>query len=131
MLDLNRNVVSECRIFSVQRIYQRQGMSNAVEKIWIAKGDMFSANLNLVSDVGQDDLTLHYAELPLINGNDGAMTAEMFAASTGFRIAHGMRLPIAQLKVSVVNQRGQTKALWNQKLLFAQRNRGRGLRVSP
>ena len=67
------------------------GVGGAVEEIGIAEGDVPGAGFDLAADVLHHDVALDDAEGPLVNGDDGAMAAEMFAAAAGFGVAGDAR----------------------------------------
>src|SRR5256885_3397064 len=87
MFNLNRHIIGKLWKFRMQCLHQRNGMANAIEKIWIAKGDVFSPSRDLLSDILQDHVTLHNPETPLIDWHNGAMAAQVLTATARLGIA--------------------------------------------
>src|SRR5215469_17640807 len=104
-------------------------MGYTVEKIGIAEGDVLRSGGNLLANVGEDDVDGHDAKLAGVNGDDRAMTAEMFAAAGRLGVARGAMLTTGQGQMSVVAKRRQAAAIGNferevWKFPFAVRRRG-------
>ena len=70
----------------MKRFDNASGVGDAIEEIGIAEGDVLRACCDLLTNVGENYVERDYAELALINGHDGAMAAEMFAAAGGFGV---------------------------------------------
>ena len=101
MFNFDGHVISQMRVFVVERTHQGQGMTYAVEKIGISKRDVFRASDDLLPDVLQHNVSLHDAELALIDRYDRAMATPMLAASTGFRIPHCSAVTIAPVQARI------------------------------
>src|SRR5258708_22654441 len=76
MFDFDGDVVRELREFVVQGLDNRHRMADAVEKIWIAEGDVLRARNNLLSDVGQNHFAIHHPENPLVNRHNRPATTK-------------------------------------------------------
>jgi len=101
MLDFYRYVVGEIRMSSVKSLHDARGMGDAVEKIWIAEGNVLRACFDLLTNVGENNIERDNVKLSSINRNDGAMTAEMFAAARRFGVPRGAVRAVWQNDVSV------------------------------
>ena len=88
VLYLNSDIVAEGRMLAMQVRYNSYCVPYPVKEVGITKGDVFRSRLDLLSDVGQHYVTLNDSELSLIDGDDGAMTAQMLTSSAGFRISN-------------------------------------------
>ena len=71
----------------VQGLHDAHGVRRAVEEIGIAEGDVPRAGGDLRGDVGQHDVGLHDAELPLVDRHDRTMPAQVPAAAAGLGVA--------------------------------------------
>src|SRR5246127_1717531 len=87
MFDLDGGIVGQMRMVHVKSFDDASGVGDAVEEIRITKRDVLRACRNLLSNVGQNYVERDYAELAFINGNDGAMAAQMFAAAGRFDVS--------------------------------------------
>ena len=84
MFDFDGDVVGQMRMVSVKSFDDASGVGDAVEEIGIAEGDVSRASRDLLTNVCENNVERDYAELALINGNDRAMSTEMFATAGGF-----------------------------------------------
>src|SRR5215467_663222 len=120
MLDLDGHIVGEAWELGMQRVYDPDRMSGAVEEVRISEGDVGRARLHLLPDIGQHDLALHNPKPPLIDGNNRAMTAEMLAAAAGLRISDQLlRAVVGEL--GVASQPGKARAPRNHECLTFER----------
>ncbi len=87
MLDLDRDVVAHVRMRRVQRVDDAHRVRRAVEEIGIAERDVRGAGGDLRGDVGEHDVRLHDAELPVVDRHDRTMPAQMPAAAARFGVA--------------------------------------------
>jgi hypothetical protein len=60
-------------------------VTNAVEEIGVAEGNVLCACGDLLADVLNYNVAADDAKDPFVNGDDGAVAAKMFAAAAGFR----------------------------------------------
>ena len=81
MFDLDRDVVRHRRELSRQTFDDGQCVGRPVEEVGIAEGDVLGAGCDLGGDVRQHDVYWHGAEPPVVNRDDRAMPAAMFAAT--------------------------------------------------
>src|SRR5262249_16171928 len=95
-------------------------MTDAVEKIRIAKGHVLCPSRNLLSNVLQDHITLHNAKAPCIHRNNRAMAAQVFTATARFRVASHTLLLRSHDELGIGEWRWEILALWHQKLLALQ-----------
>ncbi len=86
MLDFDGGIVGDAGKFGVERFDNFHGVLGAVEEIGIAEGHVLGSGGDLLAEVGEDRFPRDDAELPLIHGHDGAVPAEMLAASAGFGV---------------------------------------------
>ena len=89
VLDFDDGVVGEAGKFAMQRCDEGKGVADAVEKIGIAERDVLRASGNLLADVREDDFAIHDTKHAVVNGDNGTVAAEMFAAAAGFGEANG------------------------------------------
>src|SRR5207248_727188 len=73
--------------FLLQGFDNSQCVPSTVEKVRIAEGDVLRSGRHLLAEVGEHDFAIHYAEHTLVDGDDGAMTAQMFASPARFGVA--------------------------------------------
>ena len=64
-------------------------MADAVEEVGIAERDVLGAGGHLRADVFEHNVCGHDAELPAVDGDDGTVAAQMFAAAARLRIPDG------------------------------------------
>src|SRR5215211_7065197 len=101
MLDLDDHVIGEPREAPVQLCDDAHGVGGTVEEIGIAEGDVLCSGLDLTRNVLQHDIRLHDEEPAAVDGNNGAMAAEMFAAPAGLGVAGDTRVATGQLDMRV------------------------------
>jgi hypothetical protein len=87
--DLDGGVVGEQRMLSMQSFDNAGGVRDAVEEIGIAEGDVLGTRLDLLANVGEDDFLRDDSELAVVDRNNWAMAAEMFAAARSFGVTGG------------------------------------------
>ena len=92
MFNFDGGVVGELRMLGVKGFDDARGVGDAVKKIGITEGDVFGAGLHLLANVRQDDFLRDDAKLAVVNRDDGAMAAEVFAAARGFGVTGGAML---------------------------------------
>src|SRR6266568_885772 len=87
MLDFDRDVITEPRKFPVHGLDDCEGVRGPVKKVRIAECDVLGACIDLLADIFEHDVPLHNAKNSVVDRNDGAMTAKVFASPAGFGIA--------------------------------------------
>ena len=117
MLNFDCGVVGDLREFPVERFDQRDGVADAVEEIWIAEGDVFGAGFHLAADVFEDHVVRDYAERAVVDGDDRAMAAEMFAAARGFGVTGDARGAVGESQRGITIERGQSLAIGDLEIL--------------
>ncbi len=122
MFDLDGHIVSELWKFIVQCLDQRNRVADAIEKIRVAKRDVFRTSSDLLPHVVEDDFPLNNSKDTVINGNDGAMAAEMFASAAGFRIPDGAVLARGQDEMGVRTKCWEIASIWRQETKPGERN---------
>ena len=80
-------------------------MRDAIEKIGIAKSDVFGTGRDLLADIGEHDFPLNNAELARVNGNDGTVSAQMLAAAARFGVADSARVAAGQIQLCIPGER--------------------------
>src|SRR5260221_3701923 len=113
MFDFDGGIVGEPRILGVKSFNDARGVGDAVKKIGIAEGDVFGAGLHLLANIGKDDFMPDDAELAVVNRDDGAMAAKMFAAARGFGVTGGAMLAGGENDVGVFFQGRKVCAIGN------------------
>jgi hypothetical protein len=73
MLDLGREVEGQVRELLVHPTYNPQGMSGAIQEVWVSKGDMGGPSLRQVPNVCQHDFLRHGEEASYIDRRDGTV----------------------------------------------------------
>src|SRR5712691_3138934 len=86
MLDLDGRIVGDFGKFGVQRLHDAERVRGSIEKIGISEGYVLRAPFHLLPDIGEHHLALHHAEPALIDRYDGAVPAEVFAATARLRV---------------------------------------------
>src|SRR5438105_2264075 len=122
MFDFDSDIIGEVGKFRVQGLHQRDGMTDAVEKIWIAKGHVLGPSRNLLSNVLYDHITLHDAKAPGIHWHNWAMATQVFTATARFRVASRALLLWPHDELGIGEWRREFLAIRHQKLLALQRN---------
>ena len=97
-------------------------MSNAIEKIRVAESDVLRARRNLLTDVFKNHFTVDNTEDTVVHGNDGAMTAKVFASSAGFRVARYAVFAGREDDLGVFRRQWKPVSVGRMKLLTRQRN---------
>src|SRR5690348_122622 len=131
VLDLDCNVEGKLRKFPVHGFNNGKRMGGSVEEIRIAKTDMLGAGLNLFANVFEYNLPLHNPEDAVVNGNNGAMAAQVFAPAAGFRVAGNFESSVWHQEVGVLAERRKIGAIWRDEAeaLEGDRRSMRGTRV--
>src|SRR5258705_9728397 len=99
-------------------------MAGAVEKIGVAKGDVFSAGGHLLANIGQHDLMLHDTEASVVDRHNGAMSAQVFATPAGLGVTDRHMLSVAGDEVSILVQPGQPGAVGGEESLAVEGDEG-------
>ncbi len=113
MLDLDRHIVSRCRLLAMKSSHDGDSMADAIEKIRIAESDMLRAGGYLSPDVPKDDAGWHDPEAPLIDRHDGAVPAQVLATPACFGIARDTRVTSSVLQMGVPGKLGETPPVRN------------------
>ena len=113
-----------------QRADDGQGVRRAVEKIRIAEGDVFGADGDLGADIAEDDGAIDDTEGALVDGDDWAMTAKMFAAARGFGVADDAAGAVGHAQARVIFEVGEAGAVGKNKLLAGEGDYRLGLPLS-
>jgi len=85
MLDFYGDVVRYAGKLAMKFFHKLHGVSNTVEEIRIAERNVLCAGGDLLANILQHDIAAHDAKYAFVNRNNGAMAAEMFAATAGLR----------------------------------------------
>ena len=93
MLHFDRGIEGEVPKFRVQRPRELQCMGRTIEKIGVAKGDVFRAPCHLAADVGKHHRHLHDAEFSLVHGHHRTVAAQMLAAPAALGESPTLALP--------------------------------------
>jgi hypothetical protein len=120
VLDLDGHVICEIWVFLVNGLDEWERMPDAIEEVGIAEGDVFRAGRNLSPDILQHHVSLHDAEGPLIDRDNGTVAAQMPTAPTGLRVAYRSALPISDIQARIPGERRQLPPVRNQELLLGQ-----------
>ena len=114
MLNFDRGVVSDRRKRGMEHLYDAHRMRRAIEEIGIAEGDVARARFHLPPDVFEHGIPLHNTKLALIDRNDGAMAAQMFASPACLGVAgRYLRVTVPQMRVGIEwRQSGTIGSLW-------------------
>ena len=123
MLHLDGDVVAEPGPLRVQRFDDGDGVAGAVEEIGVAESDVGGAGGHLAADVLEHDIRLHDAEEAAVDGDHGAVAAEVLAAAGGFGVADAAGAVLDD-ELRVGAERGQALAVGHQELLAAGGNDG-------
>ena len=86
-------------------------MADAIEKIRIAESDVFGAGIHLAANIFEDYFARDDAERAVVDRNDRAMAAKMFAAARGFRVAGDRALPSGKSQRGITIERRQSLAI--------------------
>src|SRR5580704_18284926 len=105
MLDFYGGVIGDLRKFAMQGLDDGNGVANGVEKIRIAKGDVFRARRNLLTYVRKHNFGIDESKCAVVNGNDGTVSAMMLAAAAGFGVTDGTMLAARKNEMRVGFQR--------------------------
>ena len=111
MLHFDRHVIRERGEFAMQRFHKRNGVSNSIEEIRIAKRDVLRARSHLLANIRKHHLPADDAENTVVYRHNRTMPAQMLAAAARFRISHCAMLAIRQHQVRVRTQRRQSRAV--------------------
>ena len=104
VLDLDGDVIAEQRKFAVQRFDDRKRMRRPIEEIRIAKGNVLGAGVDLPANIFEHDFLRHYAEDSVVDGNDGAVPAEMFASPAGLGVARDFKAPFGHQQMCILSE---------------------------
>src|SRR5207302_3989031 len=111
VFDLDRDVIAELGKFAMHRLNDSHGVRGPVEEVWIAKGNMLSACLNLLTDILEHDVSLHNAEDSVVDRDNRAMPAEVFASAAGLRIAGDSEAAFGHEQMRVLPKRRKMVAI--------------------
>src|SRR6266700_3532613 len=120
VFNLNRYIIGKLGKLRMQGLHQGDSMPNAVEKIWIAKGDVLGPSRDLLSDIRQDHITLHNPETPLIDWYNGAMAAQVLTATARLGVARDALLLWPHDEARISERQGYILAVWHHKALALQ-----------
>src|SRR4051794_17666837 len=101
MLDLDSHIIGNRGEFPMERFHNRDGMKRSIEEVWIAKGNVRSAHLNLLANISNDNVPLHHSEPSTIDRWNGAVTAKVLAATRGLCIADDATLTRRHLQLRI------------------------------
>ncbi len=94
VLNLDRNVVRQARMLGVQGFHDGLRVSGAVEKIGVAKRNMFRAGGHLLPHILNHDFARHHSKRAVVDGHDGTVPAEMFASAARLGRSRQFLLPV-------------------------------------
>ena len=107
VFDLDRDVVGQRRMGTMQAVRDTHRVRGPVEEIRVAKRDVLGAGGHLRIHVSQHDVLLHDPKLTVVNRHDRAVAAEMPAPAARFRVARDPGSAIAQMNGGIPVQRQQ------------------------
>src|SRR5215472_2767097 len=87
MLNLGRHVVTDAGKLPMKFPEQLHRVTNPIEKIRIAEGDMLSPLRYLLANIFEHSFAIYDSEDSVIDGDDRAVPAQVFAAPARFRVA--------------------------------------------
>src|SRR5437870_472961 len=90
VLHLDRDVVGDLRVRSVQCLDYAQGVGRTVEEIRIAERDVLSAGADLRIDISEHDLRSHDSKLPAIDGDHRTVATYVLAPAARFGRTHDL-----------------------------------------
>src|SRR5580658_9734284 len=122
MFDLDRRVVRNTWKFLVKRFDNRQRMPDAVEKIRIAESDMRRARCHLPPNILEHDLARYNPEHSVIDRDNRAMAAKMFASSARLRVSREKFFTVRQGQPRVPIERRKSATVGRQEILPLERN---------
>jgi len=122
MLDLYRCIVGEVGEFLVELFDQWDAVTDSVEEVGIAKGDVFGAHLHLLRDVLDDNVSLNDSEFSSVDRDNGAVSAEVLAAACGLGVAYGLPEVWRDLELSVFAEFGQPGSVRREEVLSVERD---------
>ena len=73
-----------------------------VQKIRVSESNMLGSRFHLLTNIFQNNLTLHNSKLSIVNRNNRAMSARMFTPATRLNIPGFFRLGIFGIKLSIL-----------------------------
>ena len=111
MLDFDGDIVAETGKLAMQLADDGQSVRGTVEKIGIAKGDVFGAGTDLPADIFEHHFARNDAENPIVDGNNRTVAAEMLAAAAGLGVTRDKMDAIGQHHVRVFVQRRKASAV--------------------
>ena len=128
MLDFDGRVVGNLRKLAMKRFDQRNRVADAVEKIGITKGDVLRARKDLPANILKNDFARDDPESAVVNRNDRAMPAEMFAAPGSFGVTGDAVRAIRQMQRGIAIERGEILAIRYLEILTLERDEWFALR---
>ena len=91
-------------------------MTDTIEEVRIAKGDVLSAGGNLLADIREHDFAIDDAKDAVVYRNDRAMAAKMLAAAARFGVTREAMLSAGQNQMRIGTEWRQTVAIGSLKL---------------
>ena len=85
VLDFYGDVVGYVGKFTVKFFDKLHRVTNAIEEVRIAEGNVLRALGDLLADILHHDVAADDSKHAFVNRDDGAMAAKVFAAAAGFR----------------------------------------------
>ena len=128
VLHLNGHVVREPGMLAVERFHDLHRVTDPVEEVGIAEGDVLRAGRDLAADIFQHHLALDDAKRAVVHRHDGTVTAQVLAAPAGLGVAHDAGAVVGQGEMCVLFQRRQVVAIGHQEILTSERDLGLNLR---
>jgi len=101
VLDLDRDVIGEVRELPMELFPQTDSVADAVKEIRIAESDVLGTTGYLLANVLDDHSTWNDAKPSAIDGDDRAVTAQVFTATAGLCVAHRSTPPLAQVHICI------------------------------
>src|SRR5262249_27391785 len=111
VFNFDGDVVSDAWKFAMEFVDQLERVTNAIEEVGIAEGNVSSARLNLLTDVGHHHVATHYAKDPFVDWNDRTVAAEMFATATRFGRANDAVSITWQNQMRILLERRHSRAI--------------------
>src|SRR4051794_36945939 len=103
VFDFNGGIIRDFWKLSMKGFHEAHSVRGTVQEIRIAKSDVARAGSHLLPDILDHRLALDHPKSSFIDGNHGAMPAQMFAPAAGLRVSGGYFGPVP-LQVGVCSQ---------------------------
>src|SRR5213080_5448095 len=109
-------------MLAVERFHDLHRVTDPVEEVGIAEGDVLRASRDLAADIFPHHLALDDAKRAVVYRHDGTVTAQVLAAPAGLGVAHDAGAVVGQGQMCVLFQRRQVVAIGHQEILTSERD---------